>query len=59
MPIAFTATFFPMRIHGFSLNLMTSLALALSMGVLVGNAILILENIFYLKSAINFIYHNI
>lgn len=46
MPIAFAATFFPMQAHGFSLNLMTTLALALSMGVLVDNAILVLENIY-------------
>jgi HAE1 family hydrophobic/amphiphilic exporter-1 len=46
MPIAFVSTFFPVQMHGFSLNLMTTLGLALSMGVLVDNAILVLENIY-------------
>jgi HAE1 family hydrophobic/amphiphilic exporter-1 len=46
MPVAFASTFFPMRLHGYSLNLMTTLGLGLSMGVLVDNAILVLENIY-------------
>jgi HAE1 family hydrophobic/amphiphilic exporter-1 len=45
MPVAFAAAFFPLFLHGYSLNLMTTLGLGLSMGVLVDNAILILENI--------------
>ncbi|MDR1019806.1 MAG: efflux RND transporter permease subunit, partial [Synergistaceae bacterium] len=45
MPIAFVSTFFPISLHGYSLNLMTTLGLGLSMGVLVDNAILVLENI--------------
>jgi HAE1 family hydrophobic/amphiphilic exporter-1 len=46
MPVAFVSTFFPIWLHGFSLNLMTPLGLGLSMGVLVDNAILVLENIY-------------
>jgi HAE1 family hydrophobic/amphiphilic exporter-1 len=46
MPVAFASTFFPIWLHGFSLNLMTTLGLGLSMGVLVDNAILVLENIY-------------
>ena len=46
MPVAFAATFFPLMLHGYSLNLMTTLALALSMGVLVDSAILVLDNIY-------------
>ncbi|MDR3075795.1 MAG: efflux RND transporter permease subunit, partial [Synergistaceae bacterium] len=46
MPIAFVSVFSPMRMHGYSLNLITALALALSMGVLVDNAILLIENIY-------------
>ena len=46
MPVAFASTFFPMSFHGYSLNLMTTLGLGLSMGVLVDNAILVLENIY-------------
>ncbi|MDR1915108.1 MAG: efflux RND transporter permease subunit [Synergistaceae bacterium] len=45
MPVAFAATIFPISLHGYSLNLMTTLGLGLSMGVLVDNAILVLENI--------------
>ncbi|MDR3331323.1 MAG: efflux RND transporter permease subunit [Synergistaceae bacterium] len=46
MPVAFVSTFFPIWLHGYSLNLMTTLGLGLSMGVLVDNAILVLENIY-------------
>jgi HAE1 family hydrophobic/amphiphilic exporter-1 len=46
MPVAFASTFFPIWLHGFSLNLMTTLGLGLSMGVLVDNAILVLDNIY-------------
>lgn len=46
MPVAFMATFIPMQIHGYSLNLMSTLGLALSMGTLVMNSILIIQNIF-------------
>ncbi|HOO88876.1 MAG TPA: efflux RND transporter permease subunit, partial [Synergistales bacterium] len=46
MPVALFATFTPMVMHGYSMNIMSSLGLAISMGVLVNNAILIIENIF-------------
>ncbi|GHS99489.1 multidrug ABC transporter [Synergistales bacterium] len=46
MPVAFMATFIPMEGLGYTLNLMSTLGLALSMGTLVMNAILILENIY-------------
>ena len=46
MPVAFAATFVPLQILGYSLNLMSTLGLALSMGTLVMNAILIIQNIY-------------
>ena len=46
MPVAFAATFVPLQIHGYTLNLMSTLGLALSMGTLVMNAILIIQNIY-------------
>lgn len=46
MPVALFATFMPMTMHGYSLNIMSSLGLAISMGVLVNNSILIIENIY-------------
>jgi len=46
MPVALFATFMPMAMHGYSLNIMSSLGLAISMGVLVNNSILIIENIY-------------
>ena len=46
MPVAFMATFVPMQMHGYSLNLMSTLGLALSMGTLVMNSILIIQNIY-------------
>ena len=46
MPVAFMATFIPMQALGYSLNLMSTLGLALSMGTLVMNAILIIQNIY-------------
>ncbi len=46
MPVALFATFLPMAMHGYSLNIMSSLGLAISMGVLVNNSILIIENIY-------------
>ncbi len=45
MPTAVLATFIPMMIQGYTLNMMSTLGLALSMGVLVNNSILVLENI--------------
>jgi HAE1 family hydrophobic/amphiphilic exporter-1 len=46
MPVAFMGTFVPMQGLGYTLNLMSTLGLALSMGTLVMNAILIIENIY-------------
>ncbi len=46
MPVAFAATFVPLQVHGYTLNLMSTLGLALSMGTLVMNAILIIQNIY-------------
>ncbi|MDR2180856.1 MAG: efflux RND transporter permease subunit [Synergistaceae bacterium] len=46
MPVAFMGTFIPMQGLGYTLNLMSTLGLALSMGTLVMNAILIIENIY-------------
>jgi HAE1 family hydrophobic/amphiphilic exporter-1 len=46
IPTSIIATFGFMRIFGFSLNNLTTLALALSVGVVIDDAIVILENIF-------------
>ena len=46
MPVAFMATFIPMQVHGYTQNLMSTLGLALSMGTLVMNSILIIQNIY-------------
>lgn len=46
MPVAFIGTFVAMEALGYTLNLITTLGLALSMGTLAMNAILIIENIF-------------
>ncbi|MEA3508400.1 MAG: efflux RND transporter permease subunit [Synergistota bacterium] len=46
MPTAIIATFIPMYFAGFTLNVMSTLGLAISVGVLVNNAILVLENIY-------------
>jgi len=46
MPVAFMGTFVPMEAMGYTLNLMSTLGLALSMGTLAMNSILIIENIF-------------
>lgn len=46
MPAAIIATFIPMFLMGFTLNVMSTLGLAISVGVLVNNAILVLENIY-------------
>jgi len=46
MPVAFMGTFVTMEGMGYTLNLMSTLGLALSMGTLVLNSILIIENIF-------------
>ena len=46
MPVALFSTFTPLVLHGYSLNIMSTLGLAISMGVLVNNSILIIENIY-------------
>ncbi|RLE19148.1 MAG: AcrB/AcrD/AcrF family protein [Acidobacteria bacterium] len=46
IPTSLIATFGFMRVFGFSLNNMTTLALALSVGVVIDDAIVVLENIF-------------
>jgi HAE1 family hydrophobic/amphiphilic exporter-1 len=46
IPTSLIATFGFMRLFGFSLNNLTTLALALSVGVVIDDAIVVLENIF-------------
>jgi len=46
IPTSLIATFGFMRIFGFSLNNLTTLALALSVGVVIDDAIVVLENIY-------------
>ncbi|HVJ79460.1 MAG TPA: efflux RND transporter permease subunit, partial [Planctomycetia bacterium] len=45
IPTSLVGTFFAMHFLGFTLNLMTLLALSLSVGVVVDDAILVLENV--------------
>ncbi len=45
MPTAIVATYMPMYFAGFSLNMMSLLGLAVSVGVLVDNAVVVNENI--------------
>ncbi len=49
MPTAVIATFMPMVLAGYTLNIMTTLGLAISTGVLVNNSILVIENIIRYK----------
>jgi HAE1 family hydrophobic/amphiphilic exporter-1 len=46
IPTSLIATFGFMRVFGFSLNNLTTLALALSVGVVIDDAIIVLENIY-------------
>ncbi len=46
MPISIVSTFFLMQVSGFSLNTMTLMGLSVSVGVLVSNSIVVIENIF-------------
>ncbi|HPQ77501.1 MAG TPA: efflux RND transporter permease subunit [Synergistales bacterium] len=46
MPTSIIATFIPMFFFQYTLNVMSTLGLAISVGVLVNNAILVLENIY-------------
>lgn len=47
IPASLVSTFFVMYILGFSLNLMTLLALSLVIGILVDDSIVVLENIYH------------
>ena len=46
IPVSIIATFIPMYLMGFSLNIMTLSGLALGVGMLVDNAVVVIENIF-------------
>lgn len=46
IPISIVATFTPMYFAGFSLNQMTMLALSLSVGILIDDSIVVIENIY-------------
>ena len=46
MPISIVSTFFLLQIAGFSLNLFTLMGLSTSVGILVTNSVVVLENIF-------------
>ncbi len=46
IPISLTATFFVMYLAGFSINVLTMLALVLAIGLVVDDAIVVLENIY-------------
>ncbi len=46
MPISIVSTFFLMDLSGFSLNTMTLMGLSVSVGVLVANSVVVIENIF-------------
>lgn len=47
IPASLVSTFFAMYMFGFSLNLMTLLALSLVIGILVDDSIVVLENIYH------------
>ncbi|MGI6782919.1 MAG: efflux RND transporter permease subunit [Aminivibrio sp.] len=49
MPTAIIATFMPMALANYTLNMMTTLGLAISTGILVNNSILVIENIIRYK----------
>ena len=51
IPVSIVATFALMYFNGFTLNLMTLGGLALGVGMLVDNAIVVLENIYRLREA--------
>ncbi len=46
MPTSIISTFFLMELAGFSLNMMTLMGLSVSVGVLVTNSVVVIENIF-------------
>jgi HAE1 family hydrophobic/amphiphilic exporter-1 len=49
MPTSIVSTFFLLKAFGLSLNMMTLMGLSVSVGVLVANSIVVLENIFRYK----------
>ena len=49
MPTSIISTFFLLKAFGFSLNMMTLMGLSVSVGVLVANSIVVIENIFRYK----------
>ena len=51
IPTSLLATFAMMKLFGYSLNLITLFALTLCVGMLVDNSIVVLENIFRLRSS--------
>ena len=50
MPTSIISTFFLLKAFGLSLNMMTLMGLSVSVGVLVANSIVVIENIFRYKS---------
>ena len=46
IPTSIVATFFIMKLFGFTINMMTLLALSLSVGLLIDDAIVVIENIY-------------
>jgi HAE1 family hydrophobic/amphiphilic exporter-1 len=50
MPISIIATFWAMDLAGYSLNMMTLMGISTSVGVLVSNSIVVIENIFRHKA---------
>ncbi|MGC9314714.1 MAG: efflux RND transporter permease subunit [bacterium] len=46
IPLSVVATFIPLRLGGFTLNIMTLGGLALGVGMLVDNAVVVIENIY-------------
>lgn len=46
MPVSIVSTFLLLQMAGFTLNLMSMMALAISVGILVTNSIVVIENIF-------------
>jgi HAE1 family hydrophobic/amphiphilic exporter-1 len=46
LPTSLVATFIVQFLYGFTINMMSSIGLAISVGILVDNAILVLENIY-------------
>jgi len=50
MPMSIISTFLLLEVSGFSLNIMTLMGLSTSVGILVANSVVVLENIFRHKS---------